>query len=137
MKNQYCVIYLCRASRFFFLFQTCVDAQVNVDLKRRQIGRVTWLCDSNSHSRPILHTKTWVLFICNMCKSTACFKRYTNYTNLPFKKFLEFRNLYHLDTWDRRMYGLLAEKPILKLGFLVQQFKFYIEVASLKHLKTQ
>ena len=62
-------MYLCRASHFF-LFQTCVDAQVNVDLKRRQIGRVTWLCDSNSHSRPILHTKTWVLFICNMCTAS-------------------------------------------------------------------
>ena len=62
-------MYLCRAFHFF-LFQTCVDAQVNVDLKRRQIGRVTWLCDSNSHSRPILHTKTWVLFICNMCRAS-------------------------------------------------------------------
>ena len=120
MKNQYCAIYLCRASHFF-LFQTCVDAQVNVDLKRRQIGRVTWLCDSNSHSRPILHTKTRVLYVCNMCKSTACFKRY--YTYLSFKNFLEFRNLYH---GKLRMNGHLADKAILKLHFLVQKFKFYI-----------
>ena len=44
LKYWYCVMYLSsRAFKFFFLFQTCVDAQANVDLKRRQIGRVTWL----------------------------------------------------------------------------------------------